>query len=251
MILGGTGARSGPLDAPITTNGIAAEFDFNGDGHNEFDYSYAASRFDDPTQEYYRVDLGLRSYGGGKHLKASATRVPFQKDEAISVNSPEFLTEGGSNWIGLGAYDAARFAEGLPWRFVDITKGLPGIFWRNRTEVIIGFRFSVDDGAHFGWFRYVRPDTNFTTAFELAAYDWNPLPGEPIGAGLPPVIPLIPEMAEDGLRLSWPAAIASWILEFTDELGPEAYWQAIPEASGTEILLPPPEVTRFYRMRKP
>jgi len=202
--------------------------------------------------EYYRVFFSLVSTNSGRPLRATPSRINFLADQQIGTDNQEYRDEFGDNSLGFVLFDQKFVGR---WEYLDVGAQAPASTLykqlRTRTEFLLGYRFTADDGTHYRWMRFTRPDTHFTTAFDLTSYDWNPLPGEPIGAGLPPVIPLFPEITEEGLRLNWPAAIASWLLEYTDELGPQAHWQPIPEASGTEILLPPPEVTRFYRIRRP
>ncbi|MBX3731360.1 MAG: hypothetical protein KF791_02060 [Verrucomicrobiae bacterium] len=158
----------------------------------------------------------------------------------------------GGNQLTLLGYDQEDVGE---WVYYDLREQLPedSFAWvlLDQTEVLLGFRFAAFDGVHFGWMRFSRPDTNFTTAFDLSAHDWNPIPGEPIGAGLPPRIPLVSEWTDDGLHLRWPVAVADWTLEFTDTLRPEGDWQPVPEAGGTGVILPPSESQRFFRLRRP
>jgi hypothetical protein len=157
--------------------------------------------------------------------------------------------------MALLSYDEAQAFPGAFWRYRDniqLLKNSPKTFFTNKTELLIGFRFAADTGTHYGWFHFTRPAARFTNAFTLAASDWNPLPGEPIGAGQPPVIPVVPTVTPEGqLRLAWPAAIASWVLESSETLGPDAVWQPVPDVATNEVLLPLPETSRFYRLRKP
>ncbi|HRI11364.1 MAG TPA: hypothetical protein PLX89_00030 [Verrucomicrobiota bacterium] len=241
-------ALAGPLDPPILTSGIAAVFDFDEDEAADFDYFYSASRLGGSQEEFYRVGLSLRSFGSGRCLRALASRIPFETGEPVSSDSPEVLSEGGSNWLGLGGYDVGRALPGAEWRYIE--RNFPGAFWRNRLEVLIGFRFAQEDGMHHGWFRFTRPDTHFTTAFELTEYSWNPAPGEPIAAGVPPSL-LRYEVIEERLRLSWPAEAAGWILESASPLADETYWEEVSGAGATEVILPLGEATRYFRLRRP
>lgn len=129
----------------------------------------------------------------------------------------------------------------------------PPTFWSTATNLLIGCKFNAEDGLHYGWIHLARPDRNFLTQYEVVSQDWNPIPDEPIGVGLPPVIPLGSEVTAEGLRIHWPAALglATWLLEMSDSLGPDAEWVPIPEAANGEVLLDPPESMRFFRLRRP
>lgn len=173
-------------------------------------------------------------------------------DEAISSANLAYSTEGGVYDLVFGLYQEYRECPGCPWLFFDPDPNSRKNFWKNRLEFYLGIRFQGEDGAHHGWLRFSRPNTEFSTGFDLSAYDWNPLPGEPIAAGRPPVIPVHQEITPEGqLRLSWSPALATWQLEACDHLGPTVEWVPVPEAGGTEALLPLPEGQRYYRLRKP
>jgi len=239
------------LGPPLITNVVAASFDFDSDTHPEFDYSAARGPNVQPPQEYYFVSFALRSFGSGHNVQATSIRIPFQSGEPVSADSPLVITEGGGNWVSLGGYHQARTFPGATWRYYDVTKDLPDAYWRSRTELIFGIRFALEDGVHYGWIRFARPDTYFTTPFELASYDWHPIPGEPIGAGLPPVVPIIPQMTPEGLRLTWSGSLAHWTLEFAEELHPDALWQPVPGVGGADVIVDAGETQRFYRLRRP
>ncbi|MBN9693008.1 MAG: hypothetical protein J0M24_22425 [Verrucomicrobia bacterium] len=230
---------------------IAATFDFDNDGLVEFDYLVGFGGSLDPQEDYHRIGFVLRSHESGRNLAANGSRIPFQSGELVSSTNPPVANEGGGNQVSLGGYDQVRSFPGAEWRYYDVAKNLPGAYWRNRTELLFGIRFALEDGLHYGWIRFTRPDTTFTTPFELAAYDWNPLPGEPIAAGLPPAIPLVPQITPEGLRLTWPGSLGNWILEFTDELRPDAEWLPVPGVGGPDIIVEASETHRYFRLRRP
>lgn len=211
-----------------------------------------------PAAIYNAVTVGLNTYGSAKLLKPASSSYTFAASEMVGPESAVFSNGVGGansdNWMVLLGYDESQSFAGAFWKYFDKVKGQPAplSFFTNRTELLIGFQFAGDSGPHYGWFHFKRPDTHFTTGFTLAASDWNPLPGEPIGAGQPPVIPVVPTVTPEGqLRLAWPAAVASWVLESSETLGPDAVWQPVPDVATNEVLLALPETSRFYRLRKP
>lgn len=203
---------------------------------------------------FYTVLFRIIPTALGHPLRASTSRVDFQTADLIGSGSADYQNQVGNDWITISVFEEIQPFVGASWRYVDTTATGPGSFAktvRTQTEFIIGFRFEADDGIHYGWMRFSRPDTNFLTFFDLTAYDWNPLPGESIGAGQPPAIPLAHEVTAQRLRLSWPVGAAGWPLEMTDRLGPDADWMPVPEAGGTEAVIPFPEANRFYRLKRP
>jgi hypothetical protein len=252
-MLAGVG-KAADLTLPIlTTQELAVVDSGTGDGP-QFKYLVSVRDASEPQSEYYNVGFRVVPASSGRPLRAAATRINFLAAESISSNNQEYRDGLGDNWIYLPGFDEAREVVGAEWRYIDIGPSTPPSFTktlRTITEFFIGFRFTADDGSHYGWMQLNRPDTHFLTFFQLTAWDWNPLPGEPIGAGLPPVIPLTPQVTAEGLRLSWPAAVAAWTLEASDQLGPAAQWSPVPGVSGTEVVLAPPATSRFFRLRKP
>lgn len=140
------------------------------------------------------------------------------------------------------------------WAYVDFGLfGPTGPFEdsvRSLTDFTVGFRFSATDGSHYGWIHFHREIIDFRSFFQVAAHDWNPIPNAPISAGQPPDGLLKAELSPRGLRLSWPAALANSTVEVSAALGTNASWQAIGPASGTELLLPAPAASRFYRLQR-
>jgi len=208
---------------------------------------------------YNRVTFQISTADTCRLLQPTANRFVFELGESVGTGAALYSNRNGGgladNWMPLLAYDEAQAFPGAFWRYRDNTKLFdnPALtFYTNKTELLIGFRFAAETGTHYGWFHFTRPEARFTNAFTLAASDWNPLPGEPIGAGQPPVIPVVPTVTPEGqLRLAWPAAIASWVLESSATLGPDAVWEPVPDVVTNEVLLALPETSRFYRLRKP
>ena len=143
------------------------------------------------------------------------------------------------------------------WFYFDRAHFLPDPFFTNKTSVLIGFQAQLEDSKHYGWLQFDRSSTAFTNFFQLTKWDWNPIPEATIRAGFPPDIPLNTELVSDGaetvLRLSWPGAVANWILETTTNLTAPIEWETYP-TGGPSVDIPVGEVTdpvRYFRLRQP
>ncbi len=247
------------LNHPLVTNSaVLVTLDVDGDGESDATYEHNSAYTPLENTPYYSVSFFLRNTAQLRFLNGAAKQVGFSAGQVVSTTSKVHFDLGNDNYVLLLGYDSALFAQ-VQWNYFDTIQRSPDAvagghaFFTNKTEVLIGFRLtSLEAGTiHYGWVRLTRPDTLFITPFAIASYDWNPLPNEPIAAGEPPVIPLAHEIKSNGLRLSWPAQVSGWILESSEQLGPEAEWMPVPEVNATDVLLSPPEGTRFYRLRRP
>ena len=231
--------------------GILAVLDVDGNGHDDV--------------QYYRSV----SSGGASGIRRIVGHVT---DTILANNAVNYVTPNRKrvfasvgevirdSWvvvdlvtgIGLTAYVADNDPGGWLHYYMDYPNNLNA-----ETVGILGLRLRMDDGFHYGWIRFTRPDTDVQTAFSVADWDFNPLPGEPIRAGYPPEIPISAEWIqgenqEVRVRVSWPLAVSSWVLETTTQLGPSAQWVEYP-VGGTpaEIPVGPEEPSRYFRLRKP
>ncbi len=247
-------SHAADLTLPITQPIVIATVDTGAEEGPHFRYDVFPHDSSGQIYQYFSVVFRLIPMNTGRPLQASNSRVDFSPGETIGPATREFLGEFGDNWLYLPGFDEAQDDPGTDWRYIDIGPNTPPSFTktlRTKTEFFIGFRFTGDEGQHYGWMRFTRPDTNFLTFFELTAWDSNPLPEEPIGAGLPPAIPLTPTLTSEGLSLTWPAQVWNWILETTESLDPDTVWEPVPDAWGPEVLLALPETNRFFRLRRP
>jgi len=244
-------------EPPVTNSAVITSGDLDNDG--EVDFTYEVSSIADGSGlVYYSVDLFLRYTGHLRFLRRSPMFVDFNQGDVVMPSSQMYTHPLGGNYVTLGAFDSGLFMDSQ-WHYFDRVKRSPGLFagghafFTNKTEVLIGFRFTqLDAGtAHHGWLKLTRPNTLFITPFDLVSLDWNPLPNEPIRAGLPPEIPLSFAVEEAGFRLTWPLQVAGWILETAERLGPDSEWLPVPDAGAIEVLVPPSDGTRFFRLRRP
>jgi len=224
---------------------------------------YHVFSINDSTQslEYYSAFFSLITTNSGHTLIASSNRIDFDSGQLIGLGSQDYRDDGGSDRLDISGLDQSRSIFGGPWRYIDAWANIPPSSFqykiRSLTEFYLGFRVAADDGNHFGWLRFARSDTTFTNAFDLTAYEWNPIPGASIRAGLTPEIPLATEVVDDGsgqpvLRVSWNAALATWIFETTTDLTPPVTWTEYP-AGGTsaDVPLDGDDTHRYFRLRRP
>ncbi|MBN9692862.1 MAG: hypothetical protein J0M24_21665 [Verrucomicrobia bacterium] len=174
--------------------------------------------------------------------------------ENVGVQSPVYQT-----WSDILQLNTFTQQEVFPvWFYKDFSGFLPEPFFTNKTSFLIGFRADLEDGRHYGWLKFSRPDTLFPRPFTLDAWDWNPVPDQPIQAGLPPAIPLAGAVVKNEsdqpvLRLSWPQAVSAWTLESSTNLAPPIQWEYYPTGgAGVDVPLPAEgEPQRYFRLRKP
>ena len=236
------GDASNPL--PASTN--LAVLDFNGDGLIEFTYrAVVASQFD-----FAVVSSSLLPRSGSSILSASSSAPLFELDAEVSISSVGYTNPlTGSYILPVSSYVAQLDPPAGVWYF------FPGgglSYTGEKLEIFVGVLVSWNDEAHSGWIRLTRPDLDPENLFSVSGFDWNPIPGAPIRAGLPPEIPVATEvLPEDGgIRLSWAAGVSHWILESTRSLSAPVVWEPYP-AGGTYADVPPEDADRFFRLRRP
>lgn len=224
---------------------VFSAIDFENDGREEFQYVALVRSSNEP----WFISTIVVPMNGSIALRRSPSSLYFEHADNILSLSPEFVGIDGLNRPPLVGYKALHEFIGGPWIFeTPIYKDSPG----ERLSGYLGFRFPVDGEMHHAWAKFTRPDARPETLFDLVAYDWNPVPNAPIGAGLPPEIPISSEWLPEGggLRLSWPPAIASWILEWTSSLTAPVVWELYP-SSGSYADVPPADADHFFRLRRP
>ena len=123
-----------------------------------------------------------------------------------------------------------------------------------QTNVLVGLRFlGGDSEQHHAWIRLTRPNNKAGTAYQVAGYDYNPVPGEPIPAGLPPPAPeLLATLDPDGnLRLSWDAKYEPYYkLQGRADLSDPDGWLDMPNVFGHTFPVLPDGPTAFFRLTR-
>jgi len=248
-----------PADqTPPTNSAVLFSGDLDLDGETDFTFERQSALEPREGVSYYSVVYFLRDTQHLKFIRNSPRVVDFGYQDAVVSESQIYTNYFKDNSVTLGAFDSAVL-PGVQCYYYDVVKRVPTIFaggrgfFTNKTEVLIGFRFTqLDSGTvHHGWLKLTRPDTLFITPFDLVALDWNPLPNEPIRAGLAPDIPLSFSVEEAGLRLTWPIQVSGWILETAERLGPDSEWLPVPDAVAVGVVVPLSDGTRFFRLRRP
>ena len=226
--LGFTAVAQGYYDLPnvgrYATNSTLATIDFDGDGQADVTYFLEAP---------YRgggeiiVATGLTSDENTSYLASAKKLANFSPDEAISSANKPF-----KNIYGFIGFDL----EDYQWALVYFSNGAPHYAYvrldssefPTLTNVLVGLRFLGGDGKpHHAWIRFTRPDSLLGTLFQVASYGHNPLPDEPIQAGLPaPVPPVAMTVGINGdLVLSWAAkAVPYYKLQTRPDLDPATGW---------------------------
>ena len=121
------------------------------------------------------------------------------------------------------------------------------------TDVLVGLRFVGGDGKpHHAWIRLTRPDNDLGTLFQVASYAYNPLPDEPIQAGLPAPLPPVSSTVDavsGGFVFSWAAKAAPYYkLQTRPDLGPATEWTEVDTGDGHSYIAPPDSAQGYYRL---
>jgi hypothetical protein len=239
------------LAEPIRTNGVVSSIDLDQDGNP--DATYVARSSPSPqNKDYLHVTLELFESAAAKFVRKSSQILSFELgDEVGPASRVIFEPFTGKSDLTLIAYDA-ELLLGVQWKYFDLSDALPDKSFTNRIDLIVGVRFTDDVGPHFGWIRFRRSNTHFTTPWEVQEHTVHPLPNEPIGAGLPPTPPPVTptfDATEGTLSLNWDARFPGLVLEVTETLTEPVEWKPVPDASGPPAVLPVPAGDRFYRLR--
>ena len=233
---------------PLMVSTNFNDIDLDGDGLIEAKYEAIVSVSGIGSSLQLGVVTLVVALPGVTTLRGSREELYFDEGFLVSSDSPANGSPPLSTSARLVIYvsNQNRFLE---WLYVEGTSlDSPG----DRLNVFVGVRFPAEGGMCHGWLKFVRPDAQLPTLFTLDSYDWNPIPGAPIRAGLPPEIPIQPEVLSDGktLRFTWPAALASWILESTADLAPPVVWEPL-DSGGGYADIAATEQRRFFRLRRP
>ena len=233
---------------PLMTSTRFDSIDFDKDGINEADYEANVSVSQQGDRQQFAVFSHVVARWGVFALRETLESLYFGEGSEISTKAPVNGSPPLSTSARLVLYISNRDSLDQ-WQYFDASPvDNPG----DRLTVYVGLRFPAEGGLCHGWLKFVRPSTELPTLFTLDSYDWNPIPGAPIRAGLPPEIPIQSEWLPDGetLRFTWPPVLTSWILESTPSLVPPVVWEPAEYGGGyADVLTTGPG--RFFRLRRP
>ncbi len=220
-------------------------FDLDGDGEADVFYRQDTALITaapPPTEKAIRYVGGL---GSTRFLHSSGNKMNFAPGQSVSAANTMEMVSGFSG-ASLTDYYTLDFGFRFECHYMDSPRN-----WHTLTNGIAGIRLQSDDGFHYGWIRFARPDLEPSTPFAVVDHDWNPVPGAPIGAGEPPAFPALQtQLGETGLTLTWDARFPGLQLEWAGVLDEPVDWHAVEDAGAGTALLPPAETHRFFRLRK-
>lgn len=237
---------AGPCAALESFEQLVVDFDKNGTddiGHRRSSTLLVNS----PPTTVFDVAYAVRGIEPTRLVRASSARIDFDQGQAIAEPNKVHLNAAGFSAAVLTDYIlTGSSGESFSCAYDG---SIPT--WNDRVVVIVGVRLQGDDGVHYGWVRFTRPDLEPSTPFVIAGHDWNPIPDAPIEAGLPPPLPpLQAQFTGAGLSLVWDARFTGLLLEWTDTVG-QSDWQPVPDASTPPVTVRPDSEQRFYRLRRP
>ena len=137
----------------VSTN--LAVFDFIGDGNTDLVYEYSYSLVGDLATG----SAGVIPTDGSVLLGRTTKDSFFESGAEISGSSPSYLEPeyGTECRSSLRIYSAMGFVSQHLVLFSGRRKFPIGAGLR--TDVLIGVRIRTEDGPHFAWVRFVRPDS--------------------------------------------------------------------------------------------
>ena len=230
-----------------STNFSLAVIDFDGDGQTDADYQLSAPFSSDTTF----VSVFFRSDEVTTYLASPKKLASFSSGEAIASSSKRFTNSFGFLGFGFDNYAWSRFFDkGIPHHAYA---RISGSEFPMLTDVLVGLRFVGGDGKpHHAWIRLTRPDNNLGTLFQVAGYAHNPLPDEPIQAGLPappPPVTSSVDAVNGGFVFSWPEkAVHYYKLQTRSDLDPATEWTDVDTAEGHTYTAPPDSAQAYYRL---
>lgn len=215
------------LAQPYSGPDPSAPIDLDGDGSPEFNYEFQQEESGgDPT--VWTTGFGLRVWGVSRFLRHSDARIQFQEGEEISdrlvVYSRTLNVPGRPPRVfydlGLSGYSSVFIGE---WVNTITPKHFDGL-----REIILGARFSGDDGLHFGWVRLSRVEADMRTPFKVTEFIAHPVPGVGLSAGRRPDLPLpYAQFSAGTLNLTWDPRWGALGLEYSTNLASRE-WISLP-----------------------
>jgi hypothetical protein len=232
---------------------LQEHLDLDGNGTTEFVRNLEIIKTGEMPEDWSGGNT-VEPWGNSRLLRANSQRISLALGQAVDISlriySHKLPVTPPQEVFGLTLIDyrALSFDGGQTWQYQTLTPA-----FENETEVLLGLKLALADGAHYGWLKLGRSVADLHTPFEIRGHAYHPVAGEAIGAGEPPPPPPLRSavVAEDGtLSFSWDPAWGAVLLEWTDNLAvPD--WQLVPDGTVPPVTQLPTEAQRFYRLRRP
>ncbi len=233
-----------PNGVPYATNGFLAIIDFDGD--TQVDASYVLEVDRNLVQFYFLNDERAT------YLAPSKKAAVFPEEGLISTNSLTVNEAFGFTGVAPDLY-AWRFFFMMGFPHYGYNRFSGGQF-PTLTNALVGLRvFLGDNFYHHAWIRLARPDNVAGTPFQVVAYDYNPLPDEPIQAGIPPPAPVLSSTMDDqgNLVLSWPERYVPYYkLQTRPDLPPVPDWADVGTRDDHTHTAPIAAEQAYYRLTR-
>jgi len=227
--------------------------DIDGNGARDLLYTIGASGPFGDFPVTWVVGSSINVSAITRFLRASSNHVFFEPGEPVD-STLDIYQENSSVGILFGFGMIGYQAESYGGNFWEYTTLGSNPLFESRSEVLLGARLVAEEAVHYGWLRLSRPVVDNHTLFEVSGYDWNPVPGAPIGAGEPPgPPPLHASLSGEGqLLFNWESAYGEMLLEWAANLTEPVDWQPVPDSAWPPLQLPLAEAgQRFFRLRRP
>ena len=240
------------LAQPVTNSTTLVTLNMDGAGSYEGRY-LIDSEFRGDLPDIWDVTMALIPNGASRILKSSSNRIDFDLGSEIGVTSKVYSIEYADPPrpsiflynLALLKYRAIRNPD---WSY----SSLNGSTFEDRGEVILGYRFALLDGNHFGWLRFKRTVVDKTTPFDLEEVEVHPLPNQGINAGEKAELPTIISTLADGkAEFRWDERWGPLVLETSTNLLSETPWEKIGEGTGGPVIVTGQDDVRYFRLRRP
>ena len=237
---------------PITNSAVLARLDLDNNEVAEVTFQVEASLHSE-IPETWRVGMGLIPVHTSRILRRNRDRISFDNGDLIgpaslavtNVHETPPFPPSFTYSLPFLIYSAVFLGE---WYY----QSLPNATFAAESEVLVGFRFGLSDGFHYGWLYFVREVADDHTAFKLVSFNFHPVPQESIKAGQSPPLPSIITSKIDGqIEFVWDPRWGNLVLESTTNLWSGGPWQALDHSTGGPVYFSEDEDVRFFRLRYP
>lgn len=240
------------LAQPFTNGTTLVTLNVDGVGSYEGRYSIH-SEFRGDLPVIWDVTMALIPNGASRILRTSSDRIDFEQGTEIGVSSKIYSIElPNPPKPSIFVYNLAllnyRAIQNPVWSYISLN----GSTFEDRGEVILGYRFALLDGNHFGWLRFKRAVVDKTTPFDLQEVEVHPLPNEGINAGEMAKLPqIISTLLGGNVEFRWDGRWGQLVLETSTNLLIETLWEKTGEGTGGPVTVTVQDDMRYFRLRRP